>query len=326
MEKPKISVIMPSLNVGDYMEQCLSSVLNQSLKEIEVICVDAGSTDQTLDIIKKHQKKDKRIKLLNSDKKSYGHQVNLGLKEANGIYVSIVETDDYIDEDMLKELYESSQNNEIDIVKASFYYLNDYDENNIELVQDTAKKDLTPNEIFTLKEKPLFIEGHPSIWSGIYLREFLEKNNITFLEVPKGGWVDNPFFYETALKAKKIIYLDKPVYYYRVTNPNSSTNDFGDNTLPMKRILDMYGILEENNVQDKNIILLFYNRLFRYIEIILENNDNDMASLDYETCCYIQKVLKKVDYNIVRCELIKNFKVLYYKFMSPLLLQHFEEK
>ena len=60
------------------MEQCLSSVLNQSLKEIEVICVDAGSTDQTLDIIKKHQKNDSRIKILYSDKKSYGHQVNMG--------------------------------------------------------------------------------------------------------------------------------------------------------------------------------------------------------------------------------------------------------
>ena len=325
MEEPKISVIMPSLNVGGYMEQCLSSVLNQSLKEIEVICVDAGSTDETLDIIKKHQEKDNRIKIINSDKKSYGHQVNLGLKEAKGIYISIVETDDYIDENMLKDLYEYSQDNTVEIIKANFYFLNDYDENNVELIKDTSKKGLTPNELFTLKEKPLFIEGHPSIWAGIYLREFLEKNNIAFLEVPKGGWVDNPFFYETALKAQKIIYLDKPVYYYRITNPNSSTNDFGDNSLPMKRILDMYDILEENEVQDKRIILLFYNRLFRYIEIILENNGNDMTSLDYESCCYIQKVLKKVDYDIVRCELKRNFKVLYYKFMSPLLLQHFED-
>lgn len=324
MEKPKISVIMPSLNVGDYMEQCLSSVLSQSLNDIEVICVDAGSTDQTLDIIKKHQVNDKRIKIIHSDKKSYGHQVNLGLKEAKGIYISIVETDDYIDENMLEDLYESSQDNTIDIVKANFYYVNDYGDK-IELIKDTSKKALTPNEVFTLKEKPLFIEGHPSIWAGIYLREFLENNNINFLEVPKGGWVDNPFFYETALKAQKIIYLDKQVYYYRVTNPNSSTNDFNDNTLPMKRILDIYDILEENKIQDENIILYFYKRLFRYIEIILENNDDDLYSLDYETCCYIQRVLKKVDSNLVRCELISNFKVLYYKFMSPLLLQHFEE-
>ncbi len=315
---------MPSLNVGDYMEQCLSSVLNQSLKEIEVICVDAGSTDQTLDIIKKHQKNDKRIKLINSDKKSYGHQVNIGLKEARGIYVSIVETDDYIDENMLKDLYESSQDNTVDIIKANFYHLNDYGEE-MELMPDTSKKNLTPNEVFTLKEKPLFIEGHPSIWAGIYLREFLDKNDITFLEVPKGGWVDNPFFYETALKAQKIIYLDKPVYFYRETNPNSSSNDFNDNTLPIKRILDIYDILEENKVQDENVIFFFYKRLFIYIEIILENNDNDFDSLDYETCCYIQNALKKVDYNFVRNELISNFKVLYYKFMSPLLLQHFGE-
>lgn len=325
MEKPKISVIMPSLNVGDYMEQCLSSVLNQSLNGIEVICVDAGSTDQTLDIIKKYQENDQRIKLLYSDKKSYGYQVNMGLKEAEGIYISIVETDDYIDENMLKELYESSQDNTVDIVKANFYNLYDYD-GEMDLRPNTSKKNLTPNEVFTLNEKPLFIEGHPSIWAGIYLKEFLDKNNITFLEAPKGGWVDNPFFYETALKAQKIIYLDKPLYFYRETNPNSSSNDFDDNTLPMKRILDIYKILEENKVHDENIIFFFYKRLFIYIEIILENNDNDFDSLDYETCCYIQKVLKKVDYNFVRSELISNFKVLYYKFMSPLLLQHFEER
>ena len=325
MSKPKISVIMPSLNVGDYMEQCLSSVLNQSLDDIEVICVDAGSTDQTLDIIKKHQKNDSRIKILYSDKKSYGHQVNMGLKEAKGIYISIVETDDYIDEDMLKDLYCASQNNTVDIIKANFYYLNDYDEDNVELLKDNVKQFITPNEVFTLKQQPLFIEGHPSIWAGIYLKDFLEKNNINFLEVPKGGWVDNPFFYETALKAQKIIYLDKEVYYYRVTNPNSSTNDLNDDTLPMKRILDIYKILEENQVQDENIMLFFYNRLFRYIEIILENNDGDMYSLDYETCCYIHLVLKKIDSNIVRYELKRNFKVLYYKFMSPLLFYHFDE-
>lgn len=325
MNKPKISVIMPSLNVGDYMEQCLSSVLNQSLKEIEIICVDAGSTDQTLDIIKKHQKNDSRIKILYSDKKSYGHQVNMGLKEAKGIYISIIETDDYIDENMLKDLYDSSQNNTVDIIKANFYYLNDYDEDNVELVKDTVKQFVTPNEVFTLKEQPLFIEGHPSIWAGIYLKDFLEKNSINFLEVPKGGWVDNPFFYETALKAQKIIYLDKEVYYYRVTNPNSSTNDFNDDTLPMKRIFDIYNILEENRVQDENIMLFFYNRLFRYIEIILENNDDDMSSLDYETCGYIHNALKKIDSNIVQNELKRNFKVLYYRFMSPLLFYHLEE-
>lgn len=321
---PKISVIMPSLNVGDYMDECLSSVLNQSFNDIEIICVDAGSTDNTLKIIEKYQETDDRIKIINSDKKSYGHQVNLGLKEAKGTYISIVETDDYIDGDMLKNLYSRSEGDTIEIIKGNFNYLNDYDAENIEIIKDTSKKGLVSDMVFTLKEQPLFIEGHPSIWAGIYLKEFLDKNNIKFKEVPKGGWVDNPFFYESAIKAQKIIYFDEPVYFYRVTNPNSSSNDLSDNTLPMKRILDIYEILEENEVKDQNIILYFYNRLFRYIEIILENNGNDINSLGYEDCCYIQKVLEKVDENIVQNYLKTNFRLLYYKFMSPLLLRRFD--
>lgn len=321
---PKISVIMPSLNVEDYMGECLSSVLNQTFKEIEVICVDAGSTDKTLDIIKEYQKKDDRIKILNSDKKSYGYQVNLGISESKGKYISIVETDDYIDEGMLEKLYSYSQNDTIDIIKSNFYYLNDYDEDNVEIIKDVSKRDVPTEKIITLKEEPLFVEGHPSIWAGIYSKDFLQKNNINFLEVPKGGWVDNPFFYETALKAQKIIYLDDAFYYYRITNPNSSSNDLGDNTLPMKRILDIYDVLKENDVHDENIIKVFYTRLFRYIEIILEHNNNDINSLDFETCSYIQKALKKVDENIVQEQLNRNFKVLYYKFMSPLLLLKFE--
>ena len=321
---PKISVIMPSLNVGPYMEECLSSVLNQSFDNIEVICVDAGSTDDTLRIIKNHKKTDNRIKLIHSNKKSYGHQVNLGINKSKGTYISIIETDDYADKDMLKNLYDLCEDDTVDIIKGTFYYLNDYDDLNKEFIKDDAKKGLISNKPFTLKEEPLFIEGHPSIWAGIYLKEFLDKNNIRFLEEPKGGWVDNPFFYESALKAKKIVYLDEPVYYYRITNPNSSSNDFGDNTLPMRRILDMYKILEENNVRDKNILLLFYNRLFRYIEIILENYDNDINSLDYKDCCYIQKVLKKLDENIVQENLKTTFRVLYYKFMSPIILERFE--
>ncbi|HIH35921.1 MAG TPA: glycosyltransferase [Methanosphaera sp.] len=321
---PKISVIMPSLNVEDYMEECLSSVLNQTFRDIEVICVDAGSTDKTLDIIKKYQKEDERIRILNSDKKSYGYQVNLGINESKGKYISIVETDDYIDDKMLETLYSHSQNDTIDIIKSNFYYLNDYDEANVEIIKDVSKRDVPTEKIITLKEEPLFVEGHPSIWAGIYSKDFLQKNNIKFLEVPKGGWVDNPFFYETALKAEKIIYLDDAFYYYRITNPNSSSNDFGDNTLPMKRILDIYDVLKENDVHDENIIKVFYTRLFRYIEIILEHNNNDISSLDFDTCSYIQKALKNVDENIVQEELNRNFKVLYYKFMSPLLLLKFE--
>ena len=97
---PKVSVIMPSLNVGKYIRESLTSVCNQTLKEIEIICVDAGSTDGTLEIIKEFAASDKRIKVIHSDKKSYGYQMNVGIHEAQGDYIGIVETDDAVLGDM----------------------------------------------------------------------------------------------------------------------------------------------------------------------------------------------------------------------------------
>lgn len=93
MNQTKISVIMPSLNVSKYIKQCLQSVLNQTLEDIEIICVDGGSTDETLDIIQQYVKKDNRVKLIHSDIKSYGYQINLGIKEACGDYIGIIGKD-----------------------------------------------------------------------------------------------------------------------------------------------------------------------------------------------------------------------------------------
>ena len=93
---PKVSIIMPSLNVASYIEECMESVIHQSLQDIEILCVDAGSTDGTLEILNEYAKKDGRIRVIKSDRKSYGCQMNLGMKKASGKYIGIVETDDYL--------------------------------------------------------------------------------------------------------------------------------------------------------------------------------------------------------------------------------------
>ena len=324
-DKPKVSIIMPSFNEINYIEECLKSVINQTLKEIEVICVDGESTDGTLDILNQYAKEDPRIQVYTSDKKSYGNQVNLGLSKASGEYIGIIETDDFIKENMFESLYELSENATVDIVKSTFYHYDDYDEENPTSRIDNAKIKLTNKNKFTLKEEPLIIEGHPSVWAGIYRREFIENNNIKMVEEKGGGWVDNPFFYETAIKAETIKYIHEPFYYYRVSNPDSSSNHFTDFTLPMRRILDIFKIFDEYGYYNEDIKRLFYNRLFRYIEIILENNELDYTNLDYPTCYYIQKVLKKVDENFVKSKMKNNFKKLYYKFISPLFLMRFDE-
>jgi len=324
-ENTKISVIMPSLNVGEYIEECILSVINQTLEEIEIICIDSGSTDGTLDTLEKYAEKDSRITLLTSDEKSYGHQVNMGLSQAKGEYISIVETDDFIDEKMLETLYELTDNGTVDLVKSTFYHYNDYDKNNITAKIDDFKKNLPESEKFTLKEESLFVEGHPSVWAGIYKRSFLEENNIKMVEAPAGGWVDNPFFFETAIAAKSIVYTHQPFYYYRVSNPNSSSNQFSDFSMPMTRVLDMFDILDKYNFTDENVIVRFYNRLFRYIEIILENNDNSDENLDYETCLKIHEVVEKVDEKIVMEKLKFNFQKIYLKYISPLFMARFNK-
>ena len=101
----KISVIMPSLNVSEYIDECIQSVLNQKFADIEILCIDAGSTDGTYEKLEDYKMRDNRIQLLQSDKKSYGYQVNMGIKRATGEYIAIIETDDYIDENMFSELY-----------------------------------------------------------------------------------------------------------------------------------------------------------------------------------------------------------------------------
>ena len=116
----KVSVILPSLNVADYIERCLESVIHQSLKELEILCVDAGSADGTKEILDKYADKDPRIKVLYSGKKSYGRQVNMGLDYASGEYAAVLETDDWIDRDMYQCLYKHAAADGLDYVAADF--------------------------------------------------------------------------------------------------------------------------------------------------------------------------------------------------------------
>ena len=116
----RVSVIMPSLNVAPYIKYCIESVQNQTLHNIEIICVDAGSTDGTLEILQECALSDSRIKILHSDMRSYGHQVNMGIRYAHAKYVAIVETDDYIESEMYQSLYEIAEKYGLDVVKADY--------------------------------------------------------------------------------------------------------------------------------------------------------------------------------------------------------------
>ena len=265
---PKVSVIMPSLNVGDTIRQCMDSVLAQTLYEIEVLCVDAGSTDGTLEALQNYAMKDARIRILHSDRRSYGHQVNLGLDTAAGQYVAIVETDDHIDSNMYRALYEAAQKNSYpDVVKSGYYRCLEYEVGEeTEIVFPSSAPD---GAVFSIWERDDLLEAHPSIWTCLYRRGFLNQHQIRMIEPPGAGWTDNPFLFQTLCEADRICWVRKPFYTYRALKPIFRK----DCNTPFDRINDIKDYLESRFPGNQRLELLLLRRLIVYIRIF-ELNPN----------------------------------------------------
>ena len=204
---PKISVLVPIYNTEKYLKKCLDSIAGQTLKDIEVICVNDGSTDNSLAVAEEFAEKDPRFKVINKENTGYGNTMNIALEKASGEYIGIVESDDFAASDMFEYLYSLSRSGTIDLVKGNFYdYYEDY--NKPPRAYENKERNMIPDSMvpFILSENAQIQFGHPSVWSAVYRRKFINDNNIRFKEEKGGGWVDNPFFYETLCKAKSIIW------------------------------------------------------------------------------------------------------------------------
>lgn len=105
---PKVSIIIPVYNVEKYLRECLDSVIQQTLQDIEIICVNDGSTDNSLQILKEYAQNDSRIKIIDKPNSGYGQTMNVGMQNATGEYIGIVEPDDYVELDMFETLYNTA--------------------------------------------------------------------------------------------------------------------------------------------------------------------------------------------------------------------------
>lgn len=260
----KVSVIVPVYNVENYLSQCLESIISQTLRDIEIICVNDGSKDSSKSILEKFQALDERIVVVNKANGGYGCACNTGLRLARGEYVSIIESDDFIDNTMFEDLYNLADKNKADIVKSAFYEYSEVADNKI----NWSEQYKMPESVCRIKDCPQFLYFHPSIWSCIYRREFLKKNNISFVEAKGAGWADNPFQVQTLCLAEKIVYTDKPYYHYRLTNPASSSNIVNISN-PFDRSDEVHAFLESRKVNDRNLLAHLYKREFSYIDIVL---------------------------------------------------------
>lgn len=267
----KVSVIVPIYGVERYLRECLDSILNQTLKDIEIILIDDGGKDACPEIIDEYAQKDSRIIAIHKSNGGYGNTCNVGLEKATGEYISIIEPDDYIDSNMFEDLYNLAKKSEADIVKSSFYDFYDTKTYKANKKKNWASLCQIPDKPFTIKDCPSFLFFHPSIWSCIYKREFLNRNNIRFIEASGAGWTDNPFQVQTLCLAEKIIYTDNAYYYWRKSNIDES-KDIKDFTIPYKRSKEIHDWLHENNINDVDILANLYKRERIYILLLLASS------------------------------------------------------
>lgn len=299
MDKVKVSVIIYVLNDISYVERCLRSVMDQTLQEIEILIIDGGSTDGTLEVIKKLAAFDSRIRLIHSTP-GVGHQFNVGLQEATGEYIGICESDDYILPNMYEKQYSIAQKYHLDVIRADKQCFCEVDGKEV-FFQETIHivgLDRFYDTVIDPRENMCFIQlGSLGIWSGIYRRGFLLEQKLFMNETQGASYQDTSFAFMVAVKAERAMILKDAFYCYRVDNPDSSSNS----PQGIRRMVDEYSLLKkrlkEAGVFDKYkeyylpwkiyACLWFYDLLKEeqkkdYIPILYEDLHEDIKDADYQ--------------------------------------------
>ena len=255
----KLSAIIPVYNVENYLIDCLDSVCKQTLTDIEIICINDGSTDTSLEILKEYSSKDSRIKIITKENGGQATARNLGIEEAQGEYIAFVDSDDFIEPTMFEKLYTKAKDNNLDIAMCKIAtYDNQTEEikNNVWYYMLGVFRDFEKG-IFNHKDTKEFT-CHIAVtpYNKIYKTTLLKENNILF---PEGLiFEDEKFFYDTYLRAKRVSIVDEFLYYYRINRKGSTVdtikdNDFSD-IIPISKLI-RETFKETNNYEDYKILL-----------------------------------------------------------------------
>ena len=287
-KSPKVSILVPVCNVDKFLEKCLDSLCHQTLDDIEIICLDDGSTDYSPQIISSFAKKDNRIKVITKTNSGYGDTLNKGLSLAQGEYVGIVESDDFVKPCMFENLYHIAKLHDVDIVKSRFlYYWDNQDpvisQKMVNIPYDTLIIPKDYPEVFTIA----------AIWSAIYKRSFLQKTGIRFLTTPGASYQDSSFGFKVLAKASNIYFTSDAYLYYRQDNMYASTK-----ATSWDKIMYSIGEIEEIgrfldiDINLKSKLMVIYNTL--KLKVALSNIERSQPRDRGKLFLYIQPMIKDV--------------------------------
>lgn len=244
----KLSIIVPIYNADKYLAECLDSILNQIFTDYELILVNDGSTDNSINICRNYQMKDSRIIVIEKENGGVSSARNLGLSKAKGEYIGFVDSDDYIDERMYSELYNAANQNQADIVICKRVIPNK---------QQNYGHGYPRNKIFTFENndkdwKELYYNGdiETFVTNKIFKKDFILNNNIKFEKY--GLFEDRLFLADLYLENPRLFYIDAPLYFYRVVK-NSGVRRY---------CADRYEIVQKTYEKDMCLNSKFDNNRF----------------------------------------------------------------
>jgi glycosyltransferase involved in cell wall biosynthesis len=287
MNEIDVSIIVPIYNVETYLRQCLDSLINQTLKGIELICVNDGSTDNSLAIIQEYAQRDNRVVILSKDNGGLSSARNAGMKIAKGKYIGFVDSDDWVDFNMFEKLYNKGILKDADMVMCAVNCVNEMTqeiENTDTYFQLSCFTEKFNDIVFNHRDTKNFLfDISVTAWNKIYRRELIEKYNIIF---PEGLiFEDNPFFYETYFKAENVIIVRESLYYYRMNRKNSIIKKTNKKFFDVVKIMD---IIEETLIN----------------QCLFEDYKNDFLKYKIDTILYrfsqIQKDYQKEFFYIIK--------------------------
>lgn len=248
MKKPVISVIVPVYNVENYLAKCLDSILCQTFSNIEIICVNDGSTDSSRKILEEYKHKDSRIKIVDKKNGGLSSARNAGMKVATGEFYSFIDSDDWIDITMLEKLYNNMLEHESDIAICAVHQFDEtnqkIDDSNPYYTLEYFDKTFDNRAFSYVNTKPFIMDVCVMAWNKLYRRSLIEKCQAEF---PDGLiFEDGPFFFTIFFKTQKVSIVRDFLYYYRINRKNSIIQKAGKKFL---NVIDVAEIMY-NKIKD----------------------------------------------------------------------------
>ena len=265
----KVAVVSSMYNVENYLETCLQSLISQTLKEIEIILVNDGSTDKSFSIAQTYAQKDKRIVLIDKRNTGYGDSMNVGMERAikdGAEYVAFIDPDDYIATNAYENLYKIAKENGVDVLRANITSVFSNDEGQTQYFENNALRQFPEyyNRVFTLKNNKKIFSMNSNC-GGLFLCSFLKKNKIKHNTSPGASYQDIGFWFQSYALAERFYFSPNRYYFYRRERPGSSEAGKKDIDTIFKEYAFIENFIKKHKTIKENFYDVFFVAMYRSV-------------------------------------------------------------